>query len=221
VIILMALGALLHLSASAQSGFKTPPLKNDIDSVSFFVGMDIGQSIMRMADNLDIDLLAQGMKEYFSRPDEDYHAACTEYLREYFNVRMPAQRLAEAEAFLDNIAAQPNICRTESGLLYEIIEQGDMNYRVVEDDDSVEVTYVGTLANGKEFDRNDEGTVFGVNRVIRGFGEGVRLVGKGGRIKLYIHPELGYGAQGQYVGDIPGNAVLIFDVTVLDAPQVY
>ncbi|MCD8072317.1 MAG: FKBP-type peptidyl-prolyl cis-trans isomerase [Alistipes sp.] len=221
VIILIALGAVLNTSAFSRKVIQTPPLKNDLDSVSFFLGLDIGKSILRIADNLDMDLLAKGIKEYNHSPDEDYHAVATEYLREYFNVRIPAQRLAEAEAYLETIAAQPNVQRTESGLLYEIIEQGDMEYRAVEDNDSVEVKYIGSLADGTVFDRNDEGTVFAVNRVIPGFGEGVRLIGKGGRIKLYIHPDLGYGQHGQYQADIPGNTVLIFDITVLDAPEVF
>ncbi|UKI39050.1 MAG: FKBP-type peptidyl-prolyl cis-trans isomerase [Alistipes putredinis] len=120
-----------------------------------------------------------------------------EFLNEYFMVRIPARNLKASEEFLNDIAKNnPNIKRTDSGLLYEIILEGDAEVIAKNDKDEVMVNYKGTLKDGKVFDENDS-TKFSLNRVIRGWSEGMKLVGKGGKIKLYVPSDLGYGVQGQ------------------------
>ena len=90
--------------------------------------------------------------------------------------------------------------------------------------DTVSVKYVGVLfKNGKEFDsswKRGKGQTFqfplGGGQVIPGWDQGVPGMKEGGRRKLIIPPELGYGAQG-FPPDIPPNAALIFDVDLVKA----
>ena len=84
--------------------------------------------------------------------------------------------------------------------------------------ETVTVNYRGTLANGKEFDssygRGPFSFSLGAGRVIRGWDEGVAGMKVGGKRKLVIPPDLGYGSRGAG-GVIPPNATLIFEVELL------
>lgn len=105
----------------------------------------------------------------------------------------------------------------KSGLKYIDIEEGEGPAAV--SGREVTVHYTGTFPNGKKFDSSvdrDEPFTFqlGAGHVIKGWDEGVAGMRIGGKRKLIIPPELGYGKAGAG-GVIPPNAVLHFEVELL------
>jgi peptidylprolyl isomerase len=107
---------------------------------------------------------------------------------------------------------------TPSGLSYLEITPGTGHSPRV--GKQVKVHYTGTLENGTKFDSSvDRGEPFsftiGVGQVIAGWDEGVVTMRVGGKRKLIIPSQLGYGIAGAG-GVIPPNATLIFDVELLD-----
>ena len=78
--------------------------------------------------------------------------------------------------------------------------------------DTVTVNYVGTFTNGTQFDAGTFAFRLGANQVIAGFDQGVTGMRVGGRRRLTIPPNLGYGSQAN--GPIPGNSTLKFDITL-------
>lgn len=128
-----------------------------------------------------------------------------------------AQNGQAAQVFMDMTKTEnPDIMTTESGLSYEIKAPGEGAHPTAES--TVTVNYTGKLIDGKVFD-SSEGrgpAQFPVAGVIPGFGEGLQLIGKGGKITLYIPGNLAYGDQGAPQAGIGPNEMLIFDVELLD-----
>lgn len=116
------------------------------------------------------------------------------------------------EQFLAWNGKQDSVVTTATGLQFKVIEQGKGAKPT--DTDVVLVGYKGTLRDGKVFDENPQAS-FPVAGVVPGFSEGLKLMAKGGKYRLWIPPALGYG-ENSPAEVIPANAVLIFDVELLD-----
>lgn len=98
---------------------------------------------------------------------------------------------------------------TASGIFYVIETAGSSQHPTISS--KVTVDYKGTLLDGTVFDQQS-GVSFYLSQVIKGWQEGIPLIGSGGKILLIIPSGLGYGSKQQ--GSIPANSVLIFDVTL-------
>ena len=111
-----------------------------------------------------------------------------------------------------------SMTETASGLQYQDLTVG--GGATAQAGDSVSVHHTGWLKDGTKFDSSvDRGEPFkfqlGAGQVIPGWDEGVVGMRVGGKRKLVIPPELGYGERGAG-GVIPGGATLIFDVELLE-----
>ena len=108
---------------------------------------------------------------------------------------------------------------TPSGLKYIDEKIGEGNSPSI--GKMVSVHYTGTLENGTKFDSSYDrkqpySFPIGVHRVIPGWDEGLMTMKEGGKRKLIVPPDLGYGAQG-FPPNIPPNATLIFEVELVKA----
>ncbi|KGL62779.1 FKBP-type peptidyl-prolyl cis-trans isomerase [Polaribacter sp. Hel1_85] len=105
-----------------------------------------------------------------------------------------------------------NATRTNSGLYYVVNNEGTGTQPT--STSNVTVAYKGYFLDGTVFDESDSsGISFGLNQVISGWTEGIRLFKEGGDGILLIPYTLGYGINGS--GSIPGGAVLVFDVKLI------
>lgn len=120
-----------------------------------------------------------------------------------------------AKAFFDKLSKGGKAKKTASGLFYEIIKEGSKE--MPKKDSTIKIDYVGTLIDGTEFDsskKRGQSATFNLGQVIPGFQEGLQLVGKGGKIRLYMPSDLAYGDQA--LPGIPAGSTLIFEVDMLD-----
>ncbi|MBO5720139.1 MAG: FKBP-type peptidyl-prolyl cis-trans isomerase [Bacteroidales bacterium] len=121
------------------------------------------------------------------------------------------ENLAKGEAWLADKAKEEGIVKTESGLCYKVIKEG--NGERPNAGSKITMNYKGTLIDGTEFDKG-EGASGIVEQFIPGFTEALLLMDEGAIYELYIPANLGYGALVQ--GNIPSNSVLIFEVELTD-----
>lgn len=157
----------------------------------------------------DIKLVIKVM-DLMSKPD--YEA---------FLKKSEKEQQAKDAKIIEDYLKSKNIkaSKTASGLYYVIDKKGTGPN--AQNGQTVSVDYIGTLINGKQFDssRKPGGQPYtfklGQSPVIQGWQEGIPLLNKGAKAHLFIPSHLGYGIQGAGA-DIPPNAVLIFDVELVD-----
>lgn len=117
--------------------------------------------------------------------------------------------------FLTNNAKRAGIIVTDSGLQYEVLKKGESSKPKATD--TVKVHYLGTLLDGTVFDSSysrNKPASFPLNRVIKGWTEGVQLMNTGAKYKFYVPSDLAYGARS--TGKITSHSTLIFEVELLE-----
>jgi FKBP-type peptidyl-prolyl cis-trans isomerase FklB len=192
-----------------------------MDKISYAIGLSMGQNLMGSGvTSLEYADLAAGIKDVLEKnqPQISYQEA-QQVLGKFFSeleAKIAGEAKAAGEAFLAENAKREGVKVTESGLQYEVLEAtiGQKPKAT----DKVRVHYEGTLIDGTVFDssyKRGESITFGLNQVIKGWTEGMKLIGKGGKITLWIPSELAYGERGTGQ-DIGPNAALRFDVELLE-----
>jgi len=211
----------LILTTSIYSQNKKTEMKTDTDSLSYCLGMLIGNN-----------LAAQGVKEInhdaylegFSAGISQTEGALTleeanMYVQSYFEGQMARKsedNLQAGQAFLEENGKKEGVVTLKSGLQYKVLQAG--SGRSPKAIDQVKVHYRGTLIDGTVFDSSyDRGqpAQFGVSQVIKGWTEALQLMSEGSHWMLYIPANLAYGESG--AGDVIGpNSTLIFEVELLE-----
>ena len=193
----------------------TLALDSSEQRLSYGIAFSLGQRMKTDEVPMDVDAFAAGLRDAIE-------GAEPRLTQEEIGAEMQAYQEANAAAaatFLAANAEKEGVVVTDSGLQYEIVEEGEGPKPGP--DDTVEVHYRGTLADGTEFDSSyarGETVSFGVGQVIPGWTEALQLMPVGSKWKLTIPPELGYGpgGAGQVIGP---NAALVFDVELISIAE--
>lgn len=171
---------------------------------------------------VDIKLIKQGLVNGMKGSNiqmtaEEAQAYLNSTMQKLQEKRMQEQNgpnKAAGEVFLKENAKKAGVVTTASGLQYEVIKKG--TGALPNDSSRVKVHYHGTLIDGTVFDSSvdrGEPAVFGVNQVIKGWTEALKLMPVGSKYKLYIPQELAYGSQS--MGNIKPFSALIFEVELI------
>ena len=217
---ILVLGTIVLLGFGSCGVGGSKKMTTDQDTLAYAYGaVQFGPHIAYLdsVEHLNVNIILGAIQDVVAGKAKMTQEEANAWAQEYYSVRLPAKKLKEAEDFLAETEKKSGVQKTESGLLYEILQEG--GEKATNDADTVKVLYTGTLTDGKVFDsttnRNNEPTTFPLNGVIPAWTEGMKLVGKGGKIKLYAHPDLAYGSQGagQMIGP---NQALIFEVEIVD-----
>jgi FKBP-type peptidyl-prolyl cis-trans isomerase FklB len=201
-------------------------LKDENARINYSLGYQVGKDFSRQGLTTDAEALAKGIDDALSGAEplitpEEVQATLTELKRKMIAEQQKkaaeekAKLQEESKKFMEENAKKEGVVSTESGLQYQIIEPG--TGKTPSATDKVTVNYQGTLVDGKEFDssyKRGKPASFQLDGVIKGWTEGLQLIKEGGKIKLFVPPELAYGDRGPMA-----NRTLIFDVELLSVGE--
>jgi len=211
-----------------KSGIKSEKqvdLRNQSDSLNFFLGINMAYNLQQAPWELNGDLLISGINQVLNDTSM-YDPMTADAIFRQLNMDLQAveekkseanaiENLEKGASFLEENGKRAGVVTTESGLQYEVITMG--KGPKPSETSTVSVHYEGSLIDGTIFDssvENGEPVTFPLNGVIPGWTEGLQLMPVGSKYKLYIPSNLAYGSRD--TGPIPGNSVLIFTVELLD-----
>jgi len=195
-------------------------LETDGDRFSYSLGMIIGERVLKQYDDVDYDLMLDGIKAQHMDQEtllslEEAGAALNAYMEKEFTAKSDVNK-AKGEAYLQENAKKEGVQVTESGLQYRVITATDGAKPMATS--QVTVHYRGTLIDGTEFDSSyarGEPASFGLNQVIAGWSEGVQMMNVGSKYEFVIPQALGYGERGAG-GAIGPFETLIFEVELIE-----
>jgi FKBP-type peptidyl-prolyl cis-trans isomerase len=223
-------GTVLVVTACGAAAERRSSLDSQKDRLSYAVGVEMSQDLKREGVEIDMDLVARGLKDGLSGKkllltETDLRDTVSAFQNARKQKQAEAGRAAaednrkRGEAFLAENAKKPGVVTLPSGLQYEILKPGDG--RRPTDSDTVECHYRGTLIDGAEIDssyRRSQPLTVPVRTVIPGWKEALKLMPVGSKWKLFVPSRLAYGEQGiksKSGRTIAPNAALVFEVELL------
>lgn len=193
-------------------------VKTEEDKTFYALGAMLGRQLkgFSLSDN-ELKALKKGLGDVAQgrKVEVEKLSSYQKKVQEIFKKRRKsnvAKVKKEGESYLETFLKEEGVKKTKSGLAYKVLKVGKGNQPKATD--VVEVHYHGTLIDGTVFDSSVDRkrkVSFPLNRVIKGWTEGLQLIKEGGKIKLVIPSSLGYGEHGA-PPKIPGGATLVFEV---------
>lgn len=224
--VLPALAAVTLLTAACSDAgdSSSATLETQDQIASYGIGLNMGQNLAAAEGSLDMAAFMRGVEDAMAGNDPAVDPGEIQTALNAFsqavNERMMAEQEAEGaanleagQAYLEENAAREGVQTTESGLQYEVLEEGTGEQP--QPTDRVRIHYTGTLIDGTEFDSSgDTPAEFGVGGVIQGFSEALQLMREGARYRVVIPSDIAYGPGGS--GRIGPNSTLIFEIELLE-----
>ena len=191
------------------------------DSLSYAMGVQTAAYYKSQgAEKINSEMVKKAYDDVYNNdslliPAEACNMTIQQKLQQYM-LEKSSKAKEEGTKFLEENKKRPGVVTLPSGLQYEIIKQG--TGPIPKSTDTVKAHYAGSLIDGKEFDnsyKRGEPITIPVTGVIQGWVQALQMMPVGSKWKLFIPSELGYGERGAG-GAIPGGAVLIFDIELLE-----
>jgi FKBP-type peptidyl-prolyl cis-trans isomerase FklB len=211
---------ILFIACKTEKTNKTANLITELDSVSYSLGVNIGENIKTQFEDINLDNFEVGIKDVLEKDVEakisDNQAQAI--IQSYFSKKQQRQSesvIEEGINFLRENGKREGVTTLASGLQYEVINDGTGPKPTIED--NVTTHYHGTLIDGTVFDSSvdrGEPASFPVGGVIKGWTEALQLMAVGSKWKLYVPYDLAYGERGAGP-QIGPYSTLIFDVELI------
>lgn len=220
---LLSASCLLAITTFGSISATAAELKTNKQKYSYAIGFQIGNNLKREGADVDVDAIAQGIKDVLSDAKlqvsmEEMQAAVLELQKQQQADRQARGEKAknEGEAFLAKNKKEKGVVELPSGIQYKVVQEGKGDKPKATD--TIVAHYKGTLISGKEFDssyKRGQPATFAVNQVIPGWQEILPMMPTGSKWQVFIPSDKAYGERGAGA-DIGPNETLIFEVELLE-----
>ncbi|PCH78432.1 MAG: peptidylprolyl isomerase [Flavobacteriaceae bacterium] len=229
--LLVAVMAVATLASCNNGIKKVSSLNSELDSVSYSLGVDMANKLKNGFPEVSKDLLVQGYVDAMDSvsllvPRNGIDKQLSAYFSKTQQRRQEKAAIAkygdikeQGVKFLEENKSKEGVVTTDSGLQYIVLKEGT-GETPEGPTANVEVHYHGTTPDGTVFDSSvdrKKSISFALNRVIKGWTEGVQLMKEGAKYKFFIPQELAYGANAPQGGSGPIKPFmpLIFEVELI------
>lgn len=195
-------------------------VEEDMDRFSYSYGIFLGNTFKQQGidlDNISLEDLKKGIEAAMAGKNIliDPDVATKEV-----QTKLRQLPIENEQKFLANQEKREEVKRTESGILYEIIEEGKGD--VATQNDRVDLNYQGMLVDGTVFETNADAQP--MHKMVAGLMEAqqeiVKMMPVGSKWKVYIPSNLAYGARGHAQKRIPPHATLIYELEVISVKKL-
>ncbi len=215
----LTLVAVLFMSACG-GGRGSSNMVDSRDSLSYVIGMNIAYNIIQMDSTINRDVVVAAIDDALRGKERFSLEEGKTYLLGYMNYEVYERVRNYEEQYLADLAASDgDVVRMPNGLTYKVSALGDMNLTVGTERDTVAIIYRATNLAGEEVDlkaERQDTLRTRVDRLIRGLRDGVRIVGQGGSLTLWIPSSMAYGSAGDSEKGIKANEMLRYEVQVVE-----
>ena len=213
-----------------------PEFKTFEDSLSYALGLQLGMNTRRDSLSLNFENYAKGYKAgkdsmNIAFPDSVLGKVINQLQQKLQVKQMEQEQKIEQQRqekskelaktndqFLAEFKKKPGVKISNSGLMWEVIKEG--NGKTPKPEDILKLKFIASFSNGEVFDSmaKNNPVEFPVRGLFPGWEEATRNMKVGGKYRFVFPPELAFGQRGS--GPIPPNAIIIFEMELLDAKKV-
>lgn len=200
--------------------------ETEVQKLGYTFGTMVGAQLSQGVQDLDMDSFQEGFNAAYKGEEptitqEEMQTIFQTFQQQQIEKQQKEQALLTEEfqvksvTWLTEKEAEDGVMKTQSGLLYKVINEG--SGAKPKEAETVKVNYEGSLIDGTVFDSSyerGEAISFPLNQVIPGWTEGLQLMTIGSKYEFYIPSDLAYGPGG--TGPIPPHSALKFIVELLD-----
>ncbi|MBR5281932.1 MAG: FKBP-type peptidyl-prolyl cis-trans isomerase [Alistipes sp.] len=222
VVLVVSVVAMLAVACGGASS-SSRRLADSADSLSYVIGMNIAYNIMQMDSTLRPEMVMAGVEDAMLGQEKISLEDGKLYLLSYMNYDVYERVSKYEDQYLTDLAASDaSINRTRTGLTYKVGELGNMSNTANHPRDTVAFTYTVRTMAGVEVDPASERPDTLRTTLMKlpdGLSEGVKLVGQGGKVTLWIPSKLAYGPAGDSEKGIKPNEMLQYEVQIVEVKR--
>ncbi len=227
-IAVVSLFLLFSTVACQSNGIKSGniDIKTQKDSLSYAIGLELGQNLKRQKVEVNVDILENALSSGYTDTSwvltkEQTRKIIVDFQTQQYAAKqvekqkLGKENLKKGNEFLAKNKSRKGVKSTKSGLQYKVLKKGSGAHP--KDNAKVTVNYKGTLLDGTLFDssyKRGKPAVFSIDRVIKGWTEALKLMRVGSKWKVWIPANIAYGPNGSGK-QIGPNETLIFEIELL------